>query len=154
MNQVIAEAVAVFREFPKESDVEILSRLVEMGCERVMAARLVEFIPMAYCRVLLADSGVTFSDSFRRKLSDGSLSANRLLEEEPLWAEVLSFAKEERRAGVSGEALLVVAARSAEFDAVNQLANRGSRLEHLVMTPIIFQWPDDGPASEISPKGV
>jgi len=146
MNQVIAEAVAVFREFPKESDVEILSRLVEMGCERVMAARLVEFIPMAYCRVLLADSGVTFSDSFRRKLSDGSLSANRLLEEEPLWAEVLSFAKEERRAGVSGEALLVVAARSAEFDAVNQLANRGSRLEHLVMKPIIFQWSDDGAA--------
>jgi hypothetical protein len=145
MNPVIAEAVTIFREFPNASDVEILSRLVEMGCERVMVARLVEFIPMAYCRVLLADSGVRFSDSFRRKLSEGSLSANRLLEKEPLWAEVVSFAKAERRAGVTGKALLVVAAHSAEFNGVNQLANQGSKLEHIVLTPIIFQWSDDGP---------
>lgn len=145
MNPVIAEAVTIFREFPNASDVEILSRLVEMGCERVMVARLVEFIPMAYCRVLLADSGVRFSDSFRRKLSEGSLSANRLLEKEPLWAEVVSFAKAERRAGVAGKALLVVAAHSAEFNGVNQLANQGSKLEHIVLTPIIFQWSDDGP---------
>ncbi|HKU25748.1 MAG TPA: hypothetical protein VJQ54_09775, partial [Candidatus Sulfotelmatobacter sp.] len=91
------------------------------GCERVMAARLVEFVPMAYCRVLLADSGVRFSDSFQRKLRDGNISATRLLEEEPLWAEVLSFAKSERQAGVTGKALLAIAGRSSEFDAVNQL---------------------------------
>ena len=30
------------RELPNASDVEILSRLVEKGCERMMAARLVE----------------------------------------------------------------------------------------------------------------
>ena len=83
MNPVIAEAVAMFREFPNAPDEEILRRLVATGCQRVMAARLVEFVPMAYCRVLLADSGVRFSDSFQRKLGGGSLSANRLLEEEP-----------------------------------------------------------------------
>jgi hypothetical protein len=146
MNPVIAEAVTIFREFPNASDDEILRRLVATGCHRVMAARLVEFVPTAYSRVFLSDSGVRFSDSFQRKLSDGSLSANRLLEEEPLWAEVSSFAKAERRAGVTGKALLAVAAHSSEFNAVNQLANRGSKLEHIVLTPIIFQWSDDGPA--------
>jgi hypothetical protein len=146
MNAVIAEAVTIFREFPNASDEEILRRLVATGRERVMAARLVEFVPMAYCRVLLADSGVKFSDGFQRKLCDGGISAKRLLVEEPLWAEVLSFAESERRAGVSGEALLVIAARSAEFDAVNQLLNKGSKLENIATTPIQFQWPDDGPS--------
>ena len=146
MNPLIAEAVTIFREFPNVSDEEILRRLVATGCERMMAARLVEFVPMAYCRVLLADSGVRFSNSFQRKLGDGSLSAQRLLEEEPLWAEVVSFAAAERHAGVTRKALLMVAARSGEFDAVNQLLNEGSKLENIAMTPILFQWSDDGPA--------
>lgn len=146
MNPVIAEAVAMFREFPNAPDEEILRRLVATGCQRVMAARLVEFVSMAYCRVLLADSGVRFSDSFQRKLGDGSRSASRLLEEEPLWTEVLSFAKAERRTGATGKELLVVAAHSSEFGAVNQLANQGSKLEDIVLTSIVFQWSDEGPA--------
>jgi hypothetical protein len=55
MNPFVTEAVAIFREFPNVSDEEILRKLVAMGVERAIAARLVEFVPMAYCRLLLAD---------------------------------------------------------------------------------------------------
>lgn len=66
------KAVRVFREFPNASDEVILDKLVAMGCERVMAARLVEFVPMTYCRLRLADSDVRFSDRFQRRLADGT----------------------------------------------------------------------------------
>ena len=145
MNPVIAEAVTIFREFPNASDVEVLRRLVATGCERVMAARLVEFVPMAYCRLLLADSGVRFSGCFQRKLADGKLSAEQRLAANPLWAEAVSFAESEKKAGITGKALLVLAARSAEFDAANQLANQGSKLEDIVLMPTVFQWPEAGP---------
>jgi len=99
---------------------------------------------MAYCRVVLADSGVKFCERFQRKLADGQLSAERPLDSDPLWAATLSFAWAEKRSGVSRESLLVVAARSAEFDAVNQLAKRGTKLDDIVLTPTLFQWQEDG----------
>jgi|SRR5215469_16961354 len=147
MNPFIVEAVAIFREFPNASDEEILSKLVALGCERLIAARLVEFVPMAYCRLLLADSGVRFSDRFQRKLADGSLSPERLLEAEPLWVEALSFAKAEKRTEATGKALLAVAAHSSEFDAANQLANEGSKLKDIALMPVIFRWSEEGPVA-------
>jgi len=146
MNPVITDVVAIFREFPNASDDEVFRKLLAMGVERVIAARLVEFVPMAYCRLLLSDAGVRLCDRFQRKLPDGSLSPERLLGAEPLWAEVVSFAKAEKRTGVTGKALVVVAAHSSEFDAANQLANQGSKLEDIVLMPVVFQWPEDGPA--------
>ena len=145
MNPAIAEAVAIFREFPNSSDEEIVRKLVATGCDRLMAARLIEFVPMAYCRLLLADLGVRFSGCFQRKLADGRISAEQRLAANPLWAEAVSFAEAEKKTGVTGKALLVVAARSAEFDAANQLANQGSKLEDLVLMPTVFQWSEDGP---------
>ena len=100
---------------------------------------------MAYCRVILADSGVKFCERFQRKLPDGTLSAERPLDSDPLWAATLSFAWAEKRRGVSGKSLLAVAARSAEFDAVNRLANQGTKLSDTVLTPTVFQWQEDGP---------
>ncbi len=145
MNPAIAEAVAIFREFPNSSDEEILRKLVSTGCDRLMAARLIEFVPMAYCRLLLAHSGVRFSGCFQRKLTNGRLSAEQRLAANPLWAEAVAFAEAEKKTEITGEALLVVAARSAEFDAANQLANQGSKLEDIVLMPTAFRWPEDGP---------
>ena len=145
MNPVIGEAVVIFREFPNSSDEEILRKLVATGCDRLMGARLIEFAPMAYCRVLLADSGVRFSGCYQRKLADGRLSAEQRLAANPLWAEAVSFAEAEKKSGMTGKAVLVLAARSAEFDASNQLANQGSKLEDIVMKPTVLQWPEEGP---------
>jgi hypothetical protein len=115
--------------------------------ECVIAARLVEFLPMAYCRLILADAGIRFSDRFQRKLADGGVSAERLLASEPLWAETLSFARSEKQGGATGAALLAIAARSSEYGAANQLAEKGSKLKDVVLTPTVFLWPEEGPYS-------
>src|SRR5215469_18445701 len=104
MNPVVADVVAIFREFPHSSDEEILRKLVATGCDRLTAARLIEFVPMVYCRLLLADSGVRFSSCFQRKLADGRLSAEQRLAANPLWAEAISFAEAEKKTGIPGKA--------------------------------------------------
>jgi len=145
MNAVIPTAVAAFREFPNASDEEILRKLLAARIDRTTASRLVEFLPMAYCRVLLADAGVKFCDRFQRKLPDGKISPEQALDSDPLWAVALSFAWAEKRSGTSGKLLLAVAAHSSEFDAVNQLANQGTKLNDIVLTPTVFQWQENGP---------
>ena len=63
MNEAIASALAIFRNSPELDDESVFRALVDRGIERSLAARIVEFLPIAYCRVLLLNSGVQFSNS-------------------------------------------------------------------------------------------
>jgi hypothetical protein len=76
---------------------------------------------------------------------NGKVSPERLLSSEPLWNEVVAFARYEAKLGVSREDLFTIAGRSAEFDAVNQMLNSGSNLSDIVLTPTLLTWPEDGP---------
>lgn len=67
---------------------------------------------------------------------------------DPLWNATFTFAQREVERGVAAKTLLEVAMRSADFDAANQLMNKGSKLRNLVFTPTVFMWPEDGPDSK------
>ena len=143
--EAISTAVVIFRELPNSSDEEVFRKLVGTGVERQYAARLVEFLPMAYGRLLLGKAGTSFSDMFQRMTPSGDLTADRPLSSEPVWEEVVSFAHAEAGRGVSKKDLLAVAGRSAELDAANQLMKQGSKLEDLILTTALLKWPQEGP---------
>jgi hypothetical protein len=143
--ELISIAVAIFRELPNSSDEEVFRKLVGAGVERQYAARLVEFLPMAYGRLLLGKTGVHFSEMFQRMTPNGDLTAEQPLSSESVWEEVMSFAQAEARRGASKEDVLAVAGRSAELDAANQLLNQGSKPKDLILTTALLKWPQEGP---------
>jgi len=98
---------------------------------------------MVYCRLILVGTGTCFSDMFRRRLHDGTLSPKRTLASEPAWKEVVRFAKTEQ-GRVTGSELIAVAAHGAEFDAVNHLLNRGAKPEDIALTTMVLPWPEEG----------
>jgi hypothetical protein len=153
MKEEIRRAVSILRSSPALSDDVLLRNLVESGIDRGSAARLIQFLPMAYCRLILGASGARLSDTFRRILPDGRISSEHLLSSEPFWAVAAAFARAELEQGVPGEDLLVLAARSAEFDAANQLLNQGSKLGNLAFGPPLLLWPGETSESE-APKTV
>jgi hypothetical protein len=144
VNEDLSRAVAIFRSSPNSKDDEVYRRLVADGVEHHLAAHLIEFLPIAYCRLILAGSGARFSNTFRRKLPDGTYGTY-LLSSEPVWDAAVTFAHSEADRNVPGRDLLAVAARSAEFHAANQLLQKGSKLENLSFTPPILIWPESGP---------
>jgi hypothetical protein len=145
----IAQAVAIIRKSAEVGDEGVYRALVEAGFDRRIGARLVELLPAAYCRVLL--DGPRFSDSFQRRRRDGSISSPTPLASEPVWIASLEFARKEIETGIDRQDKLNVAARSAEFHAINGLLNGGSKLENIVLPPAIFQWPEEGPDGEDIP---
>jgi hypothetical protein len=145
VDDLISTAVAAMRRFPSLGDVELYRILVADGLEAALAARLVEFLPMAYCRLLLKDSGVRFPNTFQRMQARGKNSSARLLSSEPVWNAVIAFARDEAARGISRDDLLAVAGRSAEFQAVNQMLNQGSNLRDIVLTPTLLTWAEAGP---------
>jgi len=144
MNESISKAIELFRNRPNIKDDEIFGTLVRDGVESRLAARIVEFLPIAYGRLILSKSGARFSDLFQRRTAGGEI-VEGALSEEPVWRAVLDFGRAEISRGISANELLLVAARSAEFDASNRLLNAGSKLENLVFTPTILAWPENGP---------
>jgi hypothetical protein len=82
---------------------------------------------------------------FRRRQRNGSLSHEQALASEPLWAEIMSFAMAEQAAGVAGKDLLAIASHSAEFDAVNQLLNRGAKPEDIALSTAVLMWREEWP---------
>lgn len=144
-NWQIAAALSVFRDLPNETDTAIHAVLVSKGIERRAAARLVELLPIAYGRALLATLGLQFSDEFKRRLPNGQLSESRSLRSEPTWNAVVQFSQQETAGGLSRDALLAVAVRSSEFDSVNKLLNEGSRPKDIRFTAFVLPWTEDGP---------
>jgi hypothetical protein len=141
----ISTAVRILRESPDSSDEEIFVALVRAGIERKDAARLVEFLPIAYCRLLLGSSGVCFSDTFQRRTPGGDTSAELPLTSESIWVEISDFAKAEVHHGVPRDEWLALAGRSAEFAVINQLLNQGAKLTNVALTPVLLSWPENGP---------
>lgn len=145
MREVVARAVAVIRNSPELSDTDVYRKLVAERIERKTAARLVEFVPMVYARLILAKSGMVFSGKYRRALPDGKFSPEARFSNEPIWTEAMRFAQAEIDRGVTPPDLLALAGRSAEFQALNQLLNRGSKLENVGFDIPTFRWPEEGP---------
>jgi hypothetical protein len=135
----ISNAVGLLRQSQEKDDHSLFVDLVRIGLSRQLAARLVEFLPMAYCRVMLQGSGIQFSNSYRRAAQTGILDA------EPIWSAAYNFAGNEVRRGISRSDLLAIAGRSAEFQAINELLNKGSKLSDVKLTAPFLAWPEAGP---------
>jgi hypothetical protein len=145
--EAIAQAVALLRSRMDLGEVAIYRELAAHGVERPTAARLVEFLPMVYCRLIFAKYELRFPETYRRALSDGTYSPSVSLSSDALWNESKKFAEAEIKSGVLGQDLLAIAGRSAEFDAANKLLNSGRKLENIKFTEPVLLWPASGPDS-------
>jgi hypothetical protein len=102
-------------------------------------------------RVTRDDNGNTTSDpnrlalDFRTRSGESCLMAafhrNIYCHLNLFGQRAAAFARAELEQGVPGEDLLVLAARSAEFDAANQFLNQGSKLGNLAFGPPRLLWP-------------
>lgn len=147
MDDDICKALLIFRTSAKLGDEELFRTLVNQGMKKKLAARLVEFLPIAYCRLILRSTGARFSNAFRRVQPNGE-TQQQLLSSDPIWRGIVRFADAEVDRGVQGKDLLLVAARSAEFHAANQLLNDGSKLENIAFASPVLMWPEEGPPLE------
>jgi hypothetical protein len=145
VDEAIAIALEIFRNSADLDDESVFQAVVDKGVERSLASRIVEFLPIAYCRVLFINSGVQFSNSFTRGMSPLKIQSLSLV---PEWVFFLAYAEREIRRGATKQELLMVAGRSAEFQAVNRMLNKKAELKNIVLSPIVLPWPEDGPEED------
>lgn len=140
MNNDIPMAVELLRRCPELDDQQLYRALTGKGVSSPTAARLVVLIPIAYGRIILERAGACLSATFREERSQG-MSKELALTSEPLWDPIITFAKNEVAQGASSQEIMLIAGRSAEFEAANQLLNSGSKLQNLAFGSPTIAWP-------------
>src|SRR5437764_1101089 len=142
MRQIIESAIQIMRSHSECSAEEIFQRLLDGGIDRRVAVQLVILLPHAYGRAELDGCGVLFSNEYIC-LDEGAEPCRKgWLDDLPLWREAIAFARQEVSNGVSGEALLAVAGRSAEINAINKAFHNGKKVQNLVCGPMVSLWPE------------
>lgn len=129
------KALPVFQVHVADDDDALIAALVAAGLERSLAVRIADFLPLAYGRVFFERSKITFSDTYVRLQADGRPGPEQRLDEEPVYREGLILARQ--RVG-GPQVMLVIANRSAAYQAINHAMRTGSKLEDLAVAPAVI----------------
>jgi hypothetical protein len=130
-------AVQIFLKHPSATESELVGKISAGVGSSDLAERLVEFVPLAFGRIILVRAGVQLPGRFVRMLDDGTFTPECPLEAEPVWKPAMDFARR-AETRLSKDEFLAIAARSAEFDAVNKACQAGSNPKDLVGAVPIF----------------
>ena len=137
MKSEIVKATEIFRAHPGASEAELVTHICAAIGDHDLAERLIEFVPLAFGRVLLTRMGVQLPDQFIRMLDHDKFSEPYPLDAEPVWRPALAYAKEAEKQ-MSKDEFFTIAGRSAEVDAVTQACAKGSDPRNLVGSPPIL----------------
>jgi hypothetical protein len=152
IRRAVLQAVEAFRAQPKLEESEMAVALERSGLDVALAKKLVEFVALAYGRVLLARMGIEPGDSYLRIGANGKPSLPRALLEEPVYSEALSVAwweaqtaLEETGTEQAKEGFLAIARRSAEVTTVNEALEQGRDLNEIrrdTFPAPMLPWPE------------
>ena len=119
------------------SDEEILTAL----CAQMQKSDAIEifiFLPIAFCRLLLPN--IDFLDEYYEDNRDDNGQKLRKFSETESYLVVLDSSSRYFLSQPTSENILKIAGRSGEFHAINNLLNKGNKLENLRMTRMCLIW--------------
>lgn len=129
---VIESSLNAFYHFRESEDQEIIDFFVQRGLDMDYSTALTQFVPLAFCRVMLKGRGVRFSEKYRLVTGDLNEAEEKELKDEPIFLAALEVASS-IKSQVDQDYFLGILGRSAEFHSINTLLNSGSRLEDIIL---------------------
>ncbi len=128
------KAFAIFLGHVDDDDDTIAAALIDEGIDEAMIDKLIQFIPLALCRVFLRSTGIVFADHYRVRDPDGRGSEEILFDDDPVYCAVMAVAEAQVASGSERHLLRAVAARSAEDRLIHALFQSGQRPEDIVLS--------------------
>jgi hypothetical protein len=139
----VAQAVAVFQAHPAADDETIDAALRARGIDERLVVRLIQFLPSAFCRVLLAPQGVRFRGQYVVMGPRGKDLGTYELADEPVFVEATIAARRELETEHGRQTFPAIAWRSSECKAVYSLVEQGEPLEAIICAALILHGMGD-----------
>jgi hypothetical protein len=140
LTEVVRWTADYLLHHPADDEPTVLHALGDEGIDEMLAGELLAFVPLAFCRAILRDQQKLFEPHYdvhdpKTDRWQYGLPFNN----QPIYQTAFDVAIQWQREGRSGNAILAVAGRSAEFRGINKLLHQGSKLENIRCTaPVVL----------------
>ena len=140
LEQSLDLAITIFTQYESSSWEALESAMYASKMPKMHATRILEFMPIAFGRVLMKDSGVEFQDSYERrkpgarKGKEFAFAANRV------FTESLKYAERQAASSSGLMSLNAVTVRSPEIKAIEDMVNKGTNAENIVLSKPVLGW--------------
>lgn len=138
-------ALPIFVEYQAANEDQIEAALTEAGIPIHEVHRVLEFVPLAFGRVLLAELGAVPREEYiRYTIQNGEIveKERKKLVDDAFFATAMKVARSKRGWWKPRNEFLAIAERSAEVRAVRQLIAQGSKAANIVLTAPHFLFRD------------
>lgn len=132
----VIKGVEAFRDNPQAEEETLITKLINQGIDEQTAGDLVDFIPIAFTRAGLEHLNINFQDYVQRVDRKGNVIEKKKLIDIPIYAEAFRFAKEDAGLFIDNDEFLAIESYNAEFKVINDMLNKGSKIEDLVISPV------------------
>lgn len=134
---VVDNVARLFVQFPDDTDGEVVERTSQGGVSLVAIELAIAFLPCAFGRALIREQHwmARLPDEFRARSRSGKYVRFRL-SENPIYKAAAELAEHQRLA--RREWFAVIAARSAEINAINKAWSAGSDVTGGVFSPVFL----------------
>ena len=143
--ETINKALPIFLQYRNLEDEDLLEVFIKKGFAPSIARKIIVFTPMAFGRIVIKDLQVETSNEFEViERKDNSLhKQRRKLNDVEIYRESFKMASAMPVEETMDETFLVIAYRSAEVNAVNQMKMDGVNPENIVFTSMATMWEID-----------
>jgi hypothetical protein len=116
---------------PDATNAKLRDLLVTTGYDHALVSQAIQFVPVAFGRVLLSNLGIQFSPNYILLSGEGWLVERGLLESLEVYRTAQAMTSSR------ADAMRAVALRSAEVTAINSALNAGSNPADLAAVPVV-----------------
>jgi hypothetical protein len=140
--EAVKIALPIFAEHKNSWD-NLTNALDNSEIPHSLTDSLLEFMPLAFGRVLLDGMGIEFSNFYVRFDAETGRKQKKLFIDNSVYQELFEVASYIVTNKMAGEAFTAVALRSSEVMSVNDLLKKGSNPKDLVLSPPYMQWDEN-----------
>lgn len=142
MNKMVHElvqlAVTLFQQNQDAEDEYICELLDQSGVDKTQSDDLVTFVPLGFCRALFDGSGMHLPPNYTFINPITNEQASFPLADQPIFQEAYRVAECWAADDLDEALFFAVAARSAEFKAINKALEAGARPNLIILGEPVF----------------
>ena len=149
LEQSLDLALTIFTQYEHSNWKSLETAMYATKMPKLHAERILEFMPVAFGRVLMRDSGVEFQGIYERRKPGSGVGREFQIATNQVYVASVAYAKRQADSTSGIEILNAVANRSPELKAIQDKVNEGVEAENIVLSRLILGWtgkpenPDD-----------
>lgn len=149
LEQSLDLAIVIYTQYESSTWEALETAMHATKMPKRHAERILEFMPIAFGRVLMKDSGVEFQSSYERRKPGSTKGKEFSFAKNDTYKASLAYGQRQQQSSSGLPRINAVAVRSPEIKAIEEMVNSGVKPENIVLSNPVFGWskkpenPDD-----------